>query len=90
MSDVGTQVSWLKIPIVGLPEMACQLPVTKDGRALDRDGDPLPMHLRTRECGAEGRWMLGSVFLCQVHAAEVARMMDDSIEDIEEEWRARL
>ena len=84
------QVSWLKIPIVGLPEMACQVHVTDDGGTLDGDGDPIPFDKRPFVCGQEGRWMLGSVFLCQRHAAETAWLMEDDIDEIEKAWREQL
>jgi hypothetical protein len=83
-------VSWMKIPLVGLPEMACQTPVTPDGLVLDSDGEPLPIETRTSMCGADGHWMLGAVFLCPDHAAQVAEMMGDSIEAITSAWREQL
>lgn len=86
----GTQVTWLKIPMVGLPEMRCQIPVTKDGRVFDQEGEPLPHEIRTYNCNRVGHWMLGNVFLCQEHAAITAELMGDSIEDIESELRAAL
>jgi hypothetical protein len=84
------QVQWIKIPIVGLPEMTCQVPTTTDGRTSDADGEPLPLEERTTTCGADGHWMLGNVFLCPAHAAEVAEMLGDSIEAITEAWRSQL
>lgn len=84
MSDT---VVWTKIPITGLPEMRCQVHTTKDGRSLDADGDPIDMSKRTYVCDRDGRWMLGNVFLCQEHAAEVAHLMEDDIGEIEQAWR---
>jgi hypothetical protein len=84
------QVEWHKIALIGLPEMRCETPVNADGHAIDSDGEPLEMSERPNKCGADGRWMLGSVFLCQRHATEVARMLDDDIGAIEEAWKAEL
>ncbi len=76
---------WHRLPIVGMPGTECVIPVTPDGRALDLNGDPLPMHLRTHACTEPSRWMLNNTetWLCQKHAAEVAYLAGDSIEDIE-------
>jgi hypothetical protein len=70
--------------------MECQVDVDERGRAVDDEGEPLPMSDRPNKCGVEGRWMLGSVFLCQEHAAEVAELMGDDIRAIEAAWKAQL
>lgn len=80
-------VTWTKIVITGVPGMECVIPVTPDGRASDPEGEPLPLELRTRKCGGDGIWAVGAAFVCREHAAEVARMMDDSIEAIDAAWR---
>lgn len=80
-------VTWTRIPIIGLPELACGVPVTDDGRACDADGEPLPLDDRSRVCGKNGTWMLGAVCLCAEHFPEVARLAGDSAEEIEAAWR---
>lgn len=80
-------VQWTKLVITGVPGMECVIPVTPDGRATDADGEPLPMEERTQKCGADGAWAVGAAFVCRDHAAEVARMMGDSIEAIDAAWR---
>jgi hypothetical protein len=83
-------MSWLKLPIIGCPGMECSVPTTAEGLAIGLDGEPLPMSDRTETCGVEGRWMLGSVFLCQNHAAQIAEIAGDDIAEIERAWRAQL
>lgn len=82
-------VVWTKIVLTGLPEMCCQIDVTKDGRTLDRDGEPIPHDRRPFKCGADGRWMVGSVFLCEQHAREVAHLMEDDLDEIDAAWREK-
>jgi len=79
------QMNWFRLPIVGLPGTACVIPVTPDGRALDDDGEPLPVEVRTEACTEPARWMLNNdqTWLCQEHAAQVAVLAGDSIEEIE-------
>lgn len=84
------EVSWLKIPIVGVPGTECQIQTTDDGRTLDADGEPIPFDERPKQCCGESRWMLGNVFLCQDHAAQTATLMGDDIAEIEKAWRAQL
>jgi len=81
----GQPMHWYKLPLVGMPGVECVIPVTADGRALDTNGDPLPLEQRTYACHEEVRWMLNNTetWLCQKHAAEVATLAGDSIEDIE-------
>ncbi len=81
------QVVWTRIPIIGLPELACCVPVTPDGRALDDAGEPLPMEERTRKCGEDGVWMLGMCAMCRPHAEQVAVMTGDTLAAIEAAWR---
>jgi hypothetical protein len=85
-----TVVSWHKLTLIGCPGMECQIDVDENGRATDDDGEPLPVSDRPNKCGAEGRWVLGTVFLCHDHAAEVAEMMGDDIVAIETAWKALL
>lgn len=89
MTELHT-VTWTKIPIVGLPDFACQIDVTEDGRTLDAEGEPLPKDLRPFKCSEDGHWFVGQVPLCAEHAREVAELMGDDIEDIFQAWKARL
>lgn len=77
------QMYWVKLPILGVGE--CVIPVTPDGRALDKDGDPLPMKQRTHTCKEMTRWMLNNpeTLMCQKHAGEVAMLAGDNIDEIE-------
>lgn len=83
-------VVWNRIPIIGLPELACVVPVTADGRAIDEDGEPLPLEDRPNPCGEDGTWIIGSAPVCKRHFPEVAAMYGDSAEAIEAAYRDRL
>lgn len=83
-------VIWTKIPIIGLPELACAVPVDIHGDALDGDREPLPLEDRPNPCGADGTWMIGSVAVCARHFPEVAEMCGDNAADIERAWRDQL
>ena len=89
VSSSPSYVVWTRIPIVGLPDFVCTVKVTKDGRALDADGEPLPFDVRPNECGKDGTWFLGSRPLCATHARETAHLMEDDIDEIAQAWRDR-
>lgn len=84
------EMHWFRVPLVGMPGTDCVIPVTLEGRSLDHAGDPLPLEIRTHRCTETSRWMLNNdqTWLCQKHAAEVAWLAGDSIEDIEREIRS--
>ena len=88
----GQPMHWHKLPIIGMPGTECVIPVTADGRALDDNGDPLPMDQRTERCTEVSRWMLNNTetWLCQKHATEVAMLAGDSLEDIEAAIKAKF
>lgn len=90
MSATKDTVVWTKLVITGCPGMECVIHTTADGRTVDDEGEPLPLDERTRVCGGPGAWVLGMAFLCQAHAAEVAEMMGDSLQAIDDAWRAQL
>lgn len=81
----GQPMHWYRLPITGMPGTECVIPVTPDGRALDDNGDPIPIEQRTERCTEVSRWMLNNdkTWLCQTHAAEVAMLAGDSIKAIE-------
>lgn len=81
-------VTWTKIPIVGLEAFKCDVRVNRDGRALDRHGEPLPFGVRLFKCGQDGVWLLGRQPLCETHARETALLMDDDIDEILAAWKA--
>lgn len=85
------KVVWWKVPIVGMPTFpGCSVPVTKDGRTVGADGEPLPIEDRPNRCGKDTTWMLGGEYLCAEHFPEVAEMAGHSAEAIEAAWRAEL
>lgn len=75
------QVVWTKLPIIGMPGAEC-------GNVIE--GEPLGPDATLRDCGADGRWLLGRVFLCQEHAREIAELGGDDIDEIEAAWKAQL
>lgn len=52
---------------LGLP---CPLMVTPDGAAI-RDGLPIDMSERTRECGRDAYFMIGRQVCCEQHLREL-------------------
>lgn len=76
-------VSWLKLPIIGMPGAEC-------GRELLRGGETRIVQDFKDEfgpCDEPARWSLGMLLLCQEHAAKVAEEFGDDIGEIEKAWR---
>jgi hypothetical protein len=81
MSDAA--VSWMKLPIIGMPGTECGMMLLDGARTevvqsfKDEFGP----------CEEAARWMVGRLFVCQEHAAKVAADFGDDIAAIEEDWR---
>jgi hypothetical protein len=76
-------VSWLKLPIIGMPGAEC-------GRRLSEGGTTVVQEDFKEEygpCDEPARWSLGMLLLCQEHAALVAVEFGDDIAGIEDAWR---
>ncbi len=71
------QVTWTKLALYGCPGMEC-------GNVID--GDPLPDDAEVKGCGKPGRWLMERVFLCDDHSREVADLMGDDIDSINDAW----
>lgn len=83
---IAEGVSWLKLPIIGMPGTEC-------GRMLNEDGTTEVMQSFKDDfgpCDEPARWSVGMLLVCQEHAAKVATEFGDSIEDIEAAWKAQL
>lgn len=79
----AASVSWLKIPIIGMPGTECGRMLLDGGRTEvvdDFKGEFGP-------CDEAARWLIGDLFVCQEHAAKVAEMFGDDIAAIEADWR---
>jgi hypothetical protein len=72
-------VSWIKLPIVGMPGTEC-------GKML-LDGARTEVVQSFKDefgpCDEAARWMVGDLFVCQEHAAKVAADFGDDIVAIE-------
>ena len=78
-------VSFHKLALIGCDGAQC-------GRQLLEDGETREQSDFKDEfgpCDVDARWLVGSLFLCQEHAAKVAELGGDNIEEIEREWKAR-
>lgn len=79
----STAVSWLKLPIIGMPGTEC-------GRLLQVGGETVEQADFKQEygpCDEPARWSVGPLLLCQKHAAVVAEEFGDHIDEIEKAWR---
>jgi len=83
-------VIWTKLALYGCPGMECIVHTTKDGRTLDHEGEVIPHERRPYVCGKPGRWALGMAFLCDEHACDIARLMEDDIDEIDRAWKEMI
>lgn len=83
----GVEVVIHKIPIIGLPELACTTLVNAEGRAFDDEGEPIG---GDRKCGRDGYWLIGAAAVCDEHFRGMCSMVDLDYQDVVDEWRSRL
>lgn len=79
-------ISWMKLPIVGLPGADCgyELLPGAETRRVDT------FKVEFGECVEPGRWMAGMLFLCDKHAAIVAESYGDNLDAIAQAIREQL
>jgi hypothetical protein len=80
---MAATLSWLKLPIVGMPGTEC-------GRMMQDDGTTVEVRSFKEEfgpCDEDARWSAGMLLLCQKHAGVVAEEVGDDITEIESAWR---
>lgn len=73
-----SSIYWMKLPIIGMPGTECGRQLL-DG-AETRVAEDFKAEFG--ECDKPGRWMAGMLFLCDEHAAVVAREFGDDLEEI--------
>ena len=79
-------VSFHKLALIGCPGAQC-------GRRLLESGETVEQADFKDEFGAcdnDARWLVGMLFVCQEHAARIAELGGDNIEEIESAWKAML
>jgi hypothetical protein len=79
MSPMPVQI--MRVPLT----TPCPVPVTPEGRAVDEQGEPIPMELRTELCAVDAGWMLGGQRVCDCHLREVIDVvgaLDGSFDDV--------
>jgi hypothetical protein len=76
-------VSWLKLPIIGMPGTEC------GRRLLDGGTAEVEQSFKDEfgECEQPARWSIGMLLVCQEHAARVAADFGDDIAEIEAAWK---
>lgn len=74
----AASISWMKVPIIGIPGAECgrQLLDSAETREVEA------FKAEFGECEEPGRWMAGMLFLCDRHAAIVAREFGDDFEEV--------
>jgi hypothetical protein len=76
----------MKVPLIGCPGTECGRQLLEGGRSevvqsfKDEFGP----------CEEPGRWLVGSLFVCQEHAAKVAEEIGDNIDAIEKAVMEKL
>lgn len=81
MAETG--VHWMKVPIIGMPGTECGRELLEGGKTRRID----TFKEEFGECDEDGRWMVGMMFVCDKHAAIVAKEFGDDLEEIKKAVR---
>ena len=79
--DTAPTLTWTKLVLIGMPGTECGYWLKEGG-----ESEPSDFLDEFGPCSNDSRWLAGMLFLCQEHAAMVAKEFGDDIADIEAAW----